>query len=144
MKNAIMRNRPVLVVLGSAVAVALLAVSSLMQAQSGNGSTPLSPPVAPVKPVIDDYYGTKVSGPDRYMKNLQDPAVQSWFKAQNDYARAVLARIPGRQKLLARIVELDESTSADVTECTVCPAISTSIRSVLRQKVFLSCTSAMD
>jgi prolyl oligopeptidase len=87
---------------------ALAAVCSLMQAQT--------PPVAPVKPMVDDYYGTKVSDPYRYMENLQDPAVQSWFKAQNDYARAVLARIPGRQKLLARMVALDESTSADVTE----------------------------
>jgi prolyl oligopeptidase len=92
MKNVI-SNRPVLVVLGPALAVALLAVSSLMQAQGGGGSTPPSP---------------------RYMENLQDPAVQSWFKAQNDYARGVLAGIPGRGKLFARIVELGESTSADV------------------------------
>ena len=55
--------------------------------------------------MIDDYYGTEVSDPYRYMENLQDPAVQSWF---------VLAGIPGRGKLLARIVELGESTSADV------------------------------
>lgn len=66
-------------------------------------------PVAPVKPVTTDYYGTKVVDPYRYMENLKDPKVQAWMKAQNDYTRAVLARIPGRQKLLARIRQLDES-----------------------------------
>jgi prolyl oligopeptidase len=47
------------------------------------------------------------------MENLADPEVQSWVKAQNDYTRAVLASLPGRQQLLKRIVELDQST-ADV------------------------------
>ena len=87
-----------------------------MHAQGGGGSTRPSPPAAPLKPVVGDYYGTKVSDPYRYMENLQYPAVQSWFKLQNDYARGVLAGIPGRGKLLARIVELGKSTSADVTE----------------------------
>jgi prolyl oligopeptidase len=74
-----------------------------------------SPPVAPVRPVTDDYFGTKVADPYRYMENLKDPEVQAWMKAQNDYTRAVLARIPGRQQLLARIRELDQSASAQVS-----------------------------
>jgi len=48
------------------------------------------------------------------MENLDDPEVQSWIKAQNDYTRAVLASLPGRQQLLSRIVELDESAAADI------------------------------
>ena len=43
------------------------------------------------------------------MENMKDPAVAAWFKGQNDYTRAVLAKIPGRAKLLARIRELDQS-----------------------------------
>jgi prolyl oligopeptidase len=67
------------------------------------------PPVAPVKPVTTDYYGTKVVDPYRYMENLKDPKVQAWMKAQNDYTRAVLARIPGHEKRLARTRQLDQS-----------------------------------
>ena len=63
-------------------------------------------PVAPIRPVTDDYYGTKVVDPYRYMENVNDPEVQAWMKAQNDYTRAMLARIPGRQKLLARMQQL--------------------------------------
>ncbi len=74
-----------------------------------------TPPVAPVRPVVDDYYGNKIAAPYRYMENLKDPEAQSWMKAQNDYTRAVLATIPGREKLLARIAELNQSAPALVS-----------------------------
>jgi prolyl oligopeptidase len=48
------------------------------------------------------------------MENLADPEVQAWMKGQNAYARAVLASLPGRQQLLKRILELDESAGADI------------------------------
>ena len=70
---------------------------------------PAPPPVAPVKPVINDYFGTKVVDPYRYMENLKDPEVQAWMKAQNEYTRAMLAKDPGRQKLLSQIRQFDQS-----------------------------------
>jgi len=85
-----------------------------VRALSANTSLPPSPPRAPVRPVTDTYYGIKITDPYRYMENLDDPEVQSWIKAQNDYTRAVLASLPGRQQLLARIVELGESIAADI------------------------------
>ncbi len=81
------------------------AKGSLSQTQN----LPAPPPVAPVKPVVTDYYGTKVADPYRYMENLQSPEVQAWMRAQNSYARAMLARIPGRQKLLAQVRRFDRS-----------------------------------
>lgn len=96
-------------------AAALLAVlfasrSRVLRPQSVNWSSPPSkPPVAPVRPVTDNYHGTKVTDPYRYIENLADPEVQAWIKGQNDHARAALARIPGRKQLLARIQELDRS-----------------------------------
>ncbi len=80
-----------------------------INAQTPEASATRRPPVAPVKPVIDDYHGIKVSDPYRYMEKLDDAAVQSWFKTQDDYTRSVLARIPGRDRLLARIKELDQT-----------------------------------
>jgi prolyl oligopeptidase len=64
--------------------------------------------------VVDEYYGNKIEDPYRYMEDLQSPEVQAWFKAQNDYTRGVLARIPGREDLLKRIKQLDEGASARV------------------------------
>ncbi|HET6205200.1 MAG TPA: prolyl oligopeptidase family serine peptidase [Terracidiphilus sp.] len=79
------------------------------QSQSANTNAITAPPVAPIKDVVDDYYGTKVPDPYRYMENLKDPEVEAWFKGQNAYTRAVLNAVPGRAKLLARIRELDQS-----------------------------------
>ena len=93
--------------------IALAAGAMLLAGYSAGSQTPsenpTAPPVAPVKDVVDYYFGTKVSDPYRYMENLKDPEVQAWFKGQNDYTRTVLDKIPGRAKLLARIRELDQS-----------------------------------
>ena len=71
--------------------------------------SPQAPPIAPVRVVAEDYFGTKVSDPYRYMENLKDPEVVKWFGDQNAYTRLVLSRIPGREALLKRIQQLDES-----------------------------------
>ncbi|HSI34426.1 MAG: prolyl oligopeptidase family serine peptidase [Phycisphaerae bacterium] len=65
------------------------------------------PPVAPVRPVVDDHHGTKVTDPYRYMEKMADPEVAAWVKGQADFARRTLESIPGRDALLARIAELD-------------------------------------
>jgi prolyl oligopeptidase len=69
---------------------------------------------APVRPVIDDYFGTKVVDPYRYMENLNQPEVKAWFKAEDDFTRGVLAKIPERQHLLDRIRQLDQSAPYQV------------------------------
>lgn len=74
------------------------------------------PPVARVRPVVNDYFGTMVTDPYRYMESLDNPEVAGWMKAQNEYTRRVLGRIPGRAELLARIKQLDESIPARVGE----------------------------
>jgi len=63
------------------------------------------PPVAPVRNVVDDYFGTKITDPYRWMEDMKSPEFQSWIKGQNDYTRAVIGSIRGRQKLLASITE---------------------------------------
>lgn len=67
------------------------------------------PLAAPVRNVTDDYYGTKIADPYRWMENNQDPEFQAWLKAQADYSHAVLRSIPGREKLLERIQQLDNA-----------------------------------
>jgi prolyl oligopeptidase len=67
------------------------------------------PPAAPVRPVTDTYYGTDVVDNYRYMENLDDPQVQAWMKAQADYTRATLDRLPARQALLQRIHALNNA-----------------------------------
>lgn len=74
------------------------------------------PPVAPVRPVTDDYFGTKVVDNYRYFENLKDSEVQKWMKAQADFTRTTLDALPGYQALLKRITELYESQPAEVSD----------------------------
>ena len=73
-----------------------------------------APPVAPVKPVVDDYFGTKVTDPYRYMEDLKSDEVQTWMKGQAEFAKAALRQIPGRDAFLSRMLELDASVPAKV------------------------------
>lgn len=68
------------------------------------------PPVAPVKTVVDNYHGTTIADPYRYMEEFSHSSVQTWVKQQATFAERTLATIPGRADLLARIVELDAGT----------------------------------
>ena len=89
--------------------------ASMCYTQTPNGAA-TKQPVAPVRPVTDDYYGTKIVDNYRYMENMKDPEVQEWFKNQNDYTRAMLASIPGRETVLARLRELLQSVIPNVTD----------------------------
>jgi prolyl oligopeptidase len=78
-------------------------------ARGRDGREIAAPPVAAAKPVTEEYFGTKITDPYRWLENLKDPEVQKWFKGQDEYTRAVLAGIPGRPALLERITEVDHS-----------------------------------
>ncbi len=90
-------------------AALLLAASALPAAWAQTAADKAGPPVAPVRPVTDTYFGQAVPDPYRWMENLGDPAVKAWFRGQADYTQAVLAPIPGRAALLARIHALDNA-----------------------------------
>ncbi len=62
-----------------------------------------APPVAPVRPVTDTYFGTPVVDPYRWLENLGDPEVQGYMKAQAAYTAGLLDALPGRDALLERI-----------------------------------------
>jgi len=60
------------------------------------------PPVAPVRPVVETYYDQKITDRYRWMEQ-EGPEWQSFVRAQGAYTEAVLARIPGREKIEATI-----------------------------------------
>jgi prolyl oligopeptidase len=66
-------------------------------------------PPTPVRNVTEEYFGTKVADPYRWLEKTSDPEVVSWMKAQNDYTRAALAKIPAHDQLLERIKSLDNA-----------------------------------
>jgi prolyl oligopeptidase len=74
------------------------------------------PPSAPVRLVEDDYFGTKIQDPYRWLENIKnDPDAQKWLKAQADYTRKMIDSMPGYEKLRARITELVNSEPATIS-----------------------------
>ncbi len=67
------------------------------------------PPVAPMRPVTDDYFGMKVTDNYRWMEDMKSPELADWMKAQNTYTRDLLQTIPGRTELLAQIEKYDHA-----------------------------------
>lgn len=56
--------------------------------------------------VVDDYFGTKVPDPYRWMEELDSKEVADWVGAENKLTLAYLERLPMREHLRRRITEL--------------------------------------
>ncbi|MGI9167499.1 MAG: prolyl oligopeptidase family serine peptidase [Pyrinomonadaceae bacterium] len=55
---------------------------------------------------VDDYHGTKVADPYRWLEDENAAATAAWVEAQNRVTFAYLAKIPFRQQLAARLEKL--------------------------------------
>lgn len=83
--------------------------STRLAAQTPVSATVPKAPETATREVVDDYFGTKIVDPYRWLEDLKSPEVFAWMKAQNDYTRSVLDRIPARDRLRARIAQLDDT-----------------------------------
>lgn len=66
----------------------------------------LTYPPTPKSNAVEDYHGTPVSDPYRWLENADDPQVKTWTEAQNQLTREYLDNIPGLEKIKARLSEL--------------------------------------
>ena len=91
-----------------------IAAMALRAADNSSSVAPTKPPLAKTDDVVTDYFGTKVADPYRWMEaGASDPAVMEFLKAENDYTRSVMSPLAiSRDKLLARLVELDNAVAA--------------------------------
>jgi prolyl oligopeptidase len=56
--------------------------------------------------IIDDYHGTKVPDPYRWLEDPDSAATQAWVVAQNAVTSAYLAAIPARESIRTRLTRL--------------------------------------
>src|SRR5450759_78974 len=92
----------------------LILLVSVLLGYCANDNLKNRPPLARVDPVIDNYFGVKITDPYRYMENLKDTSVLNWMKFQADYSRKILDRISGRQSLIDMMVNFDGRKSTIV------------------------------
>jgi len=76
---------------------------------TGNAQNMLKSPAYPAaKKVeqVDDYHGTKVADPYRWLEDLDSAETKAWVEAQNKLTNAYLAEIPARKQIKERLTKL--------------------------------------
>src|SRR5205807_799208 len=58
--------------------------------------------------VVDDYHGTRVADPYRWLEDPDSPETRAWVEAENKVTFAYLESIPQRAKIKTRITELSD------------------------------------
>ena len=78
-----------------------LALTTALSAQ-----TPLAYPPTRKATVVDDFFGTKVADPYRWLEDDNSAETQAWVAAQNKVTDAYLGQIPVRDQLRERMTRL--------------------------------------
>src|SRR6185369_2009504 len=60
----------------------------------------------------DTYFGKTYKDPYRWLENLKDKEVETWFKSQAELTDGLLAKIPGRDALVDEWMALDKLNPA--------------------------------
>src|SRR5437660_3903342 len=90
------------------LAISVLSLSTpvrLASAQDGNGAK-LTYPATKRGEVVDDYFGTKVPDPYRWLEDDNAPEVTAWVEAENKVTFGYLDKIPYRAQIRKRLEKL--------------------------------------
>lgn len=81
-------------------------LGTLLLSCIGAAQAALVYPEAAKGPVVDDYFGTPVADPYRWLEDVDAPETLRWVKAQQALTTPFLAALPEREPLKARITTL--------------------------------------
>src|SRR5262245_26283962 len=70
------------------------------------GGQPATYPKTKTVDVVDDYFGTKVPDPYRWLENNESPEVAAWVEAENRVTFAYLDKISYRETVKDRLTKL--------------------------------------
>ena len=68
--------------------------------------TPLTYPATRKADVVDDYHGTKVADPYRWLEDDRSAETAAWVEAQNKVTQGYLGQIPERKAIESRLTKL--------------------------------------
>src|SRR5580693_6716418 len=95
-----------------AAGVSLMLTSACHQASLPKASYPTTQK----GDVVDDYFGTKVADPYRWMEDLDSKPVADWVAAENKLTFDYLAKLPLREHFRKRITELVNYPKVSIPE----------------------------
>lgn len=83
-----------------------LLVALVLAAATTASAAPLDYPEAHTVDVIDDYHGTEVADPYRWLEDPDSEETQAWVEAENEVTFGWLNEIPERDRIRERLTEL--------------------------------------
>jgi len=90
--------------------LALAMTAPFVTAGAAAGQTappaPAAYPVTRTVPQVDDYFGTKVADPYRWLEDDNAPETKAWVEAQNAVTFGYLAKLPARESIKQRLTTL--------------------------------------
>ncbi|MDR1632831.1 MAG: prolyl oligopeptidase family serine peptidase [Dysgonamonadaceae bacterium] len=86
--------------------VKAILMSSLLILGACQPETKLTYPVAEKDNTVDNYFGTEVPDPYRWLENDTSQATAAWVEAENQVSNGYLAKIPFREQLKQRLTDL--------------------------------------
>jgi prolyl oligopeptidase len=97
------------VTLAAAVAAAFFsfgAAPAMAAPTCDTSGTPLNYPVAKKVDQTDDYHGTRVADPYRWLEDANSAETKAWVEAENKVTQSYLAQIPQREAIRQRLTQL--------------------------------------
>jgi len=85
---------------------AILLLSTMMIFGACQQKTKLDYPVTEKDNTVDNYFGTEVPDPYRWLENDTSQATAAWVEAENQVTNEYLAKIPFREQLKQRLTDL--------------------------------------
>ncbi len=92
--------------LGSVLSVAYANEAAQSSVEQVTPPKTITYPTTQKVDVVDDYFGTKVSDPYRWLEDDLSPETAEWVKAQNAVTFDYLSKIPYREQIEERITKL--------------------------------------
>ena len=84
----------------------LLLASCMTDSKKPTPVTFGAPPVTKSVDISDDYFGTKIADPYRWLEYDTAADVAEWVKSQNNYTNGYLKQIPYRDKIKSRLEKI--------------------------------------
>ncbi len=104
-------GKMLLLIFMGVLSAAVLILPATGRATLQGGSVPDAthappPPTTRTDNVVDDYFGTKVTDPYRWLEDQNSPETRAWIDKENAYTDSTLTKLPGRETLHARLSQL--------------------------------------
>ena len=83
-----------------------MTTTSALASPSPETTSALTYPTARKVEQTDDYFGTSVSDPYRWMEDVDSAELKTWVDAENELTQSYLAEVPSREAMQKRLMEL--------------------------------------